>query len=423
MSASSQPLYFVDLPALEGFELPCSEEGLSEIEELLSAIILEENDLSSSNSTHNSMRNKYRAFTFLYGDRVRLLQRLGPFAFVEALDYGRFDANMHGLKVREKTPYCVWALFEGFETASIENEQSALDQEREKSSHPYSLSSSSSASQHLFTLRRPWTALTNGREKEKKTIYLPMAAKIETNKEGAILKGRYCGYALAADERSDLLTLNELMRPKGRKKELERGDCEKEGERGEEWGEVVSLLRWVVVKTARRLVGMPYLWGGNLPLFPLKIPPQQEAFPSAFPKVQGFDCSGLIYALWGKLALRVARDSRDQYLELCARSTSKEQEDRTILPGDLLFFRRKDGEGSLTIDHVALFADAQTVIEAKKEEGAILERSLVDSCSLGPTEIKRGWNRVDDELELQWVSSRPWFDDVATLLEGGALKT
>ena len=79
-----------------------------------------------------------------------------------------------------------------------------------------------------------------------------------------------------------------------------------------------------LVKTARALVGSPYLWGGR----------------SAW----GFDCSGLVQSVFAWHGLAMPRDSQEQWEKGTRRTRSEPR------AGDLLFF----GSDPSRITHVAI---------------------------------------------------------------------
>lgn len=95
-----------------------------------------------------------------------------------------------------------------------------------------------------------------------------------------------------------------------------------------------------VVATARRFLGTPYLWGGLTPC--------------------GFDCSGLVQAVYRFYGVRLPRDSKDQ------RRIGKPVERAKLLPGDLLFFP----------GHVAISCGGADIIHASSGRGMVTIDSL-----------------------------------------------
>jgi hypothetical protein len=85
-------------------------------------------------------------------------------------------------------------------------------------------------------------------------------------------------------------------------------------------------LRRGVVETARRLVGLPYRWGGTTPW--------------------GIDCSGLVQLVYRLHGLALARDAGDQAKDPHTYPVDREE----LLPGDLLFFA-KYGHVGLAVSH------------------------------------------------------------------------
>lgn len=78
-------------------------------------------------------------------------------------------------------------------------------------------------------------------------------------------------------------------------------------------------------QTAQRLVGHPYLYGGN--------------------GQGGFDCSGLVVYIYRHLGVQLPRTSREQY-----RATAR-VDPKALQPGDLLFFSASRRE----VDHVGIY--------------------------------------------------------------------
>lgn len=90
-----------------------------------------------------------------------------------------------------------------------------------------------------------------------------------------------------------------------------------------------------IASQARQFLGLPYLWGGT----------------SGF----GYDCSGLVYALYDRYGLDLPRDAADQQRAGTPVSLGKLQ------PGDLLFFA-KGGKGPAF--HVAIYEGQGLVIDS-----------------------------------------------------------
>jgi cell wall-associated NlpC family hydrolase len=87
------------------------------------------------------------------------------------------------------------------------------------------------------------------------------------------------------------------------------------------------------VATARRFLGVHYLWGGL----------------SAF----GYDCSGIIWAAYRSFGVTIPRDADPQFRSGTRVSTS------ALRPGDLLFY------GTLKyVHHVSIYAGARQMLEA-----------------------------------------------------------
>lgn len=115
-----------------------------------------------------------------------------------------------------------------------------------------------------------------------------------------------------------------------------------------------------VVAAARRFLGLPYLWGGT----------------SGF----GYDCSGLVYAIFARYGLHLPRDAADQQHAGTRVALNR------LRPGDLLFFGRP-------AFHVAIFVGGGRVIDSP-HSGAAVE--LIPMTSLPVWDEFSGATRVTD---------------------------
>jgi cell wall-associated NlpC family hydrolase len=95
-----------------------------------------------------------------------------------------------------------------------------------------------------------------------------------------------------------------------------------------------------VAVTARRMVGIPYHYGGNDP--------------------RGFDCSGLVFYAYREAGVLVARTSREQL-----RASQLLDVDQA-LPGDLVFFRMSKRSW-----HVGIYLGGQRFIHAPSTGRAV----------------------------------------------------
>ncbi len=94
-------------------------------------------------------------------------------------------------------------------------------------------------------------------------------------------------------------------------------------------------LRKAIVQTARRMMGIPYLWGGN--------------------SSKGNDCSGFTQTVFFANGIQLPRDARQQ--ALVGDTIQPDPTFSNVLPGDLLFFGSKNH-----ITHVGISLGGKTFI-------------------------------------------------------------
>lgn len=94
-----------------------------------------------------------------------------------------------------------------------------------------------------------------------------------------------------------------------------------------------TAARQRILATAERLIGAPYVLGGESP--------------------RGVDCSGLVQYAYQQAGIRVPRTTAQQF------QAGRPQ--RQVLPGDLLFFRT-DNSGA--VSHVGIYAGGGRMIHA-----------------------------------------------------------
>jgi cell wall-associated NlpC family hydrolase len=102
------------------------------------------------------------------------------------------------------------------------------------------------------------------------------------------------------------------------------------------------------VQIANRLTGIPYVWGGASPR-------------------SGFDCSGLVQYVYGRLGIRLPHYTVSQYGR--GRSVSRS----SLRPGDLVFFSG--------LNHVGIYAGGGKYIHAPRAGSTVRWASLASHPS------------------------------------------
>ena len=102
-----------------------------------------------------------------------------------------------------------------------------------------------------------------------------------------------------------------------------------------------------VASTARHMIGAPYQYGGRSP--------------------SGFDCSGLVFYVYGEAGVTVPRTAREQLR--ASHSLALEE----AAPGDLLFFKEKN-----KVSHVGIYLGGHRFVHAPSTGKAVVTGTLED---------------------------------------------
>ena len=111
-----------------------------------------------------------------------------------------------------------------------------------------------------------------------------------------------------------------------------------------------EVLRKDIIAAARRMMGIPYLWGGN--------------------SSKGNDCSGFTQIVFKTNGIQLPRDSRQQ--ALLGQEIAADASFSNIFPGDLLFFGSKD-----RVTHVGISLGGPEFID----QSGMVQVSSLDSTA------------------------------------------
>lgn len=115
--------------------------------------------------------------------------------------------------------------------------------------------------------------------------------------------------------------------------------------------EGTAFLREQLISTASSFIGIPYKWGGQS-------------------IEEGFDCSGLVMAVYQLNGLSLPRTSWKQY------RTGREVEEEDLQKGDLVFFATNGGS---QVSHVGIYTGNNTFIHAPKR-GKPIQTATLDNA-------------------------------------------
>lgn len=145
-----------------------------------------------------------------------------------------------------------------------------------------------------------------------------------------------------------------------------------------------------IVNTARRFMGVPYLWGGT--------------------SSKGFDCSGFTKTVYFWHGIQLERDASLQ-VHTGLRIETNTATWKNLQPGDLLFFgRAATPEKKERISHVAIWMGNGQIIHATE---------LVKIESLIPGEENFAEDRVNTFIRAKRILGAEVKDGIRTLLQAG----
>lgn len=97
-----------------------------------------------------------------------------------------------------------------------------------------------------------------------------------------------------------------------------------------------------IIATAKKYIGVPYVWGGSTP--------------------NGFDCSGFVQYVFARHGIQLPRTSKEQY------SVGTKVSKSNLKAGDLVFFNT-EGSG---VSHLGIYIGSNQFIHASTSKGVII---------------------------------------------------
>lgn len=142
-----------------------------------------------------------------------------------------------------------------------------------------------------------------------------------------------------------------------------------------------------LIRTARRLLGTPYMWGGA--------------------SVKHFDCSGFTQFVYRQCGIVLPRNAREQ---IRTGEDVPYDFDR-MQPGDLLFYGTPArGSKPMVVAHVAMYyGDKKIIHSSQVVRISSLTPDGEDFYDRQPLAVRRILGHVDEDPGLRSVADRPWY--------------
>ena len=172
-------------------------------------------------------------------------------------------------------------------------------------------------------------------KKADKLIYLPTYG-FSLDSLGEKVSDLVAGNVLGLE--SENTSTWTIRYPDGRIANIPKEEAQDVGE----WFNAIHITESSLIYTAKDLMGVPYLWGGT--------------------STKGVDCSGFTKTVYFRHGLILPRDASQQVHK--GKLIDKERDFSKLEVGDLLFFGRKNEDGSERVIHVGLWIGNNSFIHA-----------------------------------------------------------
>lgn len=155
----------------------------------------------------------------------------------------------------------------------------------------------------------------------------------------------------------------------------------------DEWSRRTKPSEEGLVAMSKRLVGTPYMWGGN--------------------SVKHFDCSGLVKFVYMMNGVVLPRNAREQIS--CGEEIPFDFD--KMRPGDLIFYGRKASSSKpAVVSHVAMYiGDCKIIHSSQVVRINDLRAGFPDSYDRSPIAVRRILGYIDTGEGAESAGKAPWY--------------